>query len=210
MTVSIQQDAREKNASLVHYQPGLSKTKQAIGLFGWLAISFIASGIGVLASIRADTFYAQLVQPSWAPPASVFGPVWTLLYAMMGVAAWLVWRAGGFRANQVALSLFLAQLAVNALWSWLFFAWHFGALAFADIVLLWLLVAATLASFWRVSTLAGALLIPYLLWISFASALNFSVWQLNPQVLGTGSNSANADQAFDSPARLTLQAEEKY
>jgi len=78
----------------------------------------------------------------------------------------------------------LVQLAVNALWSWLFFAWHRGALAFADIVLLWLLIIATLASFWRVRPLAGAFLIPYLLWVSFAAALNFSVWQLNPQVLG--------------------------
>ena len=82
------------------------------------------------------------------------------------------------------LPLFLVQLAVNALWSWLFFAWHRGALAFADIVLLWLLIIATLASFWRVRPLAGAFLIPYLLWVSFAAALNFSVWQLNPQVLG--------------------------
>jgi len=102
----------------------------------------------------------------------------------MGIAAWLVWRTGGFRANRSALTLFLVQLAVNALWSWLFFAWHRGGLAFADIVLLWLLIVATFVSFWRVSPLAGALLIPYLLWVSFAAALNFSVWQLNPQVLG--------------------------
>lgn len=162
----------------------MSKSKQIIGLAGWLAISFVASGIGVIASISATSFYGQLVQPSWAPPSSVFGPVWTILYALMGIAAWLVWRAGGFRANRSALTLFLVQLAVNALWSWLFFAWNRGALAFADIVLLWLLIVATMVSFWRVRPLAGALLIPYLLWVSFAAALNFSVWQLNPQVLG--------------------------
>jgi len=102
----------------------------------------------------------------------------------MGVAAWWVWRAGGFRANRAALGVFLLQLAVNALWTWLFFAWRLGGLAFADIVLLWLLVITTLVSFWRVRPLAGALLIPYLLWVSFAAALNFSMWQLNPQVLG--------------------------
>jgi len=102
----------------------------------------------------------------------------------MGIAAWLVWRTGGFRASRSALTLFLVQLAVNALWSWLFFAWHRGGLAFADIVLLWLLIVATIVSFWRVRPLAGALLIPYLLWVSFAAALNFSVWQLNPRVLG--------------------------
>jgi tryptophan-rich sensory protein len=103
---------------------------------------------------------------------------------MMAIAAWLVWRRGGFRANRIALSLFLAQLVLNALWSWLFFAWHLGASAFADIVILWVLIIATLISFWRVRPLAGALLIPYLLWVSFASALNYSIWQLNPQVLG--------------------------
>jgi len=184
MTAPAQQVPRHETADLVHYQLPPSKPKQIIGLLGWLAISFVASGVGAMASIRAATFYGQLVQPSWAPPSSVFGPVWTMLYALMGIAAWLVWRAGGFRANRSALTLFLVQLAVNALWSWLFFAWSRGALAFADIVLLWLLIVATLVSFWRVRPLAGALLIPYLLWVSFAAALNFSVWQLNPQILG--------------------------
>ena len=102
----------------------------------------------------------------------------------MAVAVWLVWSCGGLRANRIALSFFGAQLALNALWSWLFFAWYFGALAFVDIVLLWLLIVATIVSFWRVRPLAGVLLIPYLLWVSFASALNYSIWQLNPQVLG--------------------------
>ena len=102
----------------------------------------------------------------------------------MGIAAWLVWRVGGFRAARTALTFFLVQLAVNALWSWLFFGWHQGALAFADIVLLWVLIVVTLIAFWRISALAGALLIPYLLWVSFATALNYSVWQLNPQILG--------------------------
>ena len=162
----------------------LSKPRQILGLLSWLAISFAASGIGAVASIRAASFYAQLDQPGWAPPSSVFGPVWTLLYALMGIAAWLVWRAGGFRTHRSALGLFLVQLAVNALWSWLFFAWHRGALAFADIVLLWMLIIATLVSFWRARPLAGALLIPYWLWVSFAAVLNFSVWQLNPHVLG--------------------------
>ena len=101
----------------------------------------------------------------------------------MGIAAWLVWRVDGFRASRAALTLFLVQLAVNALWSWLFFAWQLGALAFADIVVLWLLIVATLVSFWRVRPLAGILLLPYLLWVSIATALNFSLWHLNPNVL---------------------------
>lgn len=154
------------------------------GLFGWVLVSAVAAALGALASVHAATFYMQLTQPRWAPPAYVFGPVWTVLYAMMAVAAWLVWRRQGFRAARIALSLFLLQLAFNALWSWLFFAWHLGAAAFADIVLLWLLIASTLVAFWRQSRLAGALLIPYLLWVSFALALNYSVWQLNPVLLG--------------------------
>jgi len=162
----------------------LSKRKQSMALLAWLAICFIASGIGAIASIRAASFYAELIQPSWAPPAAVFGPVWTILYASMAVAAWLVWREGGVRANRSALTLFLVQLAVNALWSWLFFAWHLGGLALGNIALLWLLIVVTVVSFWRVRPVAGVILIPYLLWVSFAFALNFSVWQLNPQILG--------------------------
>jgi len=161
-----------------------SKQKQMLGLVGWLAVSFAASAVGAVASIQAKSFYGQLVQPDWAPPPSLFGPVWTVLYALMGIAAWLVWRSGGFRTNRQALTLFLVQLGLNALWSWLFFAWHRGAFAFTDIVVLWLFIAATLVSFWRVRPLAGALLIPYLLWVSFAAVLNYFVWQLNPQVLG--------------------------
>lgn len=164
--------------------PPLSKKTQILGLAAWLAVSFAASAVGAMASLQAKPFYSQLVQPDWSPPSGVFGPVWTTLYTLMGIAAWLVWRSGGFRPNRQALILFLLQLAFNALWSWLFFTWNFGALALADIIVLWFLIVATLLSFWRVHPLAGALLIPYLLWVSFASLLNFSLWQLNPQVLG--------------------------
>lgn len=164
--------------------PILTKQQQFLGLIVWLMVSVAVSAIGAVASIEASSFYGQLVQPAWAPPGWLFGPVWTLLFALMAVAAWLVWRGGGFRANRVALILFLVQLVFNALWSWLFFAWQLGGLAFADILLLWLLIVATLVAFWRVRALAGALLLPYLLWVSFAAALNYSVWQLNPVLLG--------------------------
>jgi tryptophan-rich sensory protein len=150
----------------------------------WLAITFIAAAVGSLASIKAGLFYTQLDRPNWAPPPSLFGPVWTVLYALMAISVWLVWRVGGFRSAPSAILLFLAQLCLNAIWSWLFFAWHLGALALADIILLWVLILATLVAFWRIRPLAGALLIPYLLWVGFATLLNFSVWQLNPQVLG--------------------------
>jgi len=158
-------------------------SKQIIGIVGWLVITFIAAAIGGAASINAGLFYTQLTLPEWAPPSSLFGPVWTVLYALMGIAAWLIWRVGGFRAASGALTLFLIQLALNAIWSWLFFGWHRGALAFADILLLGILIIATLIAFWRVRAPAGALLVPYLLWVSFAAALNYAVWQLNPQSL---------------------------
>lgn len=161
-----------------------SLQQQILGLIRWLVICFMAAVVGSAASFQTKAFYAQLTQPTWAPPGSVFGPVWTVLYAMMAVAAWLVWRSGGFRSNRLALGLFLVQLVLNALWTWLFFAWHLGSFAFIEIVVLWFFIVATIITFWRARWYAGALLIPYLLWVSFATALCYTVWQLNPQVLG--------------------------
>ncbi|MDJ0701266.1 MAG: TspO/MBR family protein [Woeseiaceae bacterium] len=161
-----------------------SRRNSALGLAGWLVVCAAAWAAGAIASIEAGLFYGQLVQPSWAPPPWLFGPVWTLLFAMMAAAAWLVWRAGGFRAHRTALSLFLLQLVFNGLWSWLFFAWRLGGIAFVEILLLWILIAATVLLFWRASPVAGALLAPYLLWVSFASILNFSLWRLNPDIFG--------------------------
>ncbi|BAP87998.1 tryptophan-rich sensory protein [Burkholderiales bacterium GJ-E10] len=162
-----------------------SKSVQIRGLLGWLGLSLAATIIGALASVRAAAFYSSLVQPAWAPPPWLFGPVWTALYAMMGFAAWLVWRRGGLRAQAGPLTWYLLQLAVNALWSWLFFAWHLGGGAFADIVLLWVLLLATVRSFLRVQRSAGLLLLPYLAWVSFAALLNHAIWRLNPAILGT-------------------------
>ena len=157
---------------------------QALGLLCWLATTLAAGGVGAFASARAATFYGQLAQPAWAPPAWLFGPVWSVLYLCMGVAAWLVWRDRGFKEARLALGLFIAQLVANALWTWLFFVLHDGALALAEIAALCLLIAATLFNFWRFSRLAALLLVPYLAWVSFASALTFSLWRLNPTVLG--------------------------
>jgi tryptophan-rich sensory protein len=161
----------------------VSKQKQILGLFVWFMISFLASAVGALASIQAKTFYAELLQPNWAPSAQVFGPVWTLLFALMAVAAWLVWRADEGANRKKALQLFLLQLAVNGLWSWLFFAWHLGGLALINVVVLWLMILITMLAFWRVNKLASALLLPYLLWVSFAIILNATLWQMNPQIL---------------------------
>lgn len=110
--------------------------------------------------------------------------MWSVLYLLMGIAAWLVWRERGFRGARAALWLFVVQLGANALWTWLFFAWRRGALAFGEILLLWLLIAATIVAFWRVRKLAGALLVPYLAWVSFATALTWAVWRMNSGVLG--------------------------
>ena len=159
-------------------------TSMAVSLIASLTVCFLAAAIGASASLQAGSFYADLVRPDWAPPGSVFGPVWTVLYAMMAVAAWLIWPSRRTALARIALLLFALQLLANTAWSWLFFGWKQGALSFLDIVLLWVLVASTLALFWRIRRLAGLLLVPYLVWVSFAAMLNFSVWQLNPSALG--------------------------
>jgi translocator protein len=157
--------------------------RRAIGLAAWVAVTFAAAAVGAVGSSSASAFYAELVRPSWAPPGWLFAPAWTTLYALMAVSAWLVWRARGFADARIALSLFLIQLAANALWSWLFFAWRQGGLAFAEVVLLWCLIVATVAAFWRVSRTAAVLLLPYLAWVAYASALTFEVWRRNPALL---------------------------
>ncbi|MET0657540.1 MAG: TspO/MBR family protein [Steroidobacteraceae bacterium] len=164
--------------------PTLSPSKQAIGLLIWLLVVFAAAAVGAFASASASEFYSDLVRPPWAPPGWLFGPVWTVLYALMGGAAWLVWRAHGFGGARKALLVFLLQLAANALWTWVFFVWRQGELAFAEILLLLALILATIVLFWRVSRVAAVLLFPYLLWVSFASALTLSTWRLNPGLLG--------------------------
>ena len=161
----------------------MTTSRQALGLVVWLLVSFAAAAVGGVASADAGSFYEQLDRPAWAPPPSLFGPVWSALYLLQGIAAWLVWRARGFGGARAALALFGVQLAANALWTWLFFAWRQGALAFAEVLALWALILATMVAFWRVRPLAGALLLPYLAWAGFPAALTWAVWRLNPQLL---------------------------
>jgi benzodiazapine receptor len=156
---------------------------QAIGLLAWLGLVFAAAAVGAMASIDAASFYAQLARPTWAPPASAFGPVWSVLYLLMGISAWLVWRETPFKQLNAALLLFVAQLCANALWSWLFFSWRNGALAFAEVLVLLALIVATVIAFWRIRRLAAALMLPYLAWVCLASALTWSVWRNNPNLL---------------------------
>lgn len=161
----------------------MSVLKQSLGLAGWLLLTFAAGAVGAVASADAAAFYNGLVRPGWAPPAWVFAPVWTVLYAVIGIAAWLVWRARGFRSGAAALSLFAVQLAANALWTWLFFAWRQGGLAFVEILVLWVLILSTIIAFRRIRPVAALLLVPYLAWVGYACALNLSLWRLNPCVL---------------------------
>jgi benzodiazapine receptor len=163
------------------HQPLLS---QVFGFVGWLLVIVAAASVGIVTSARAASFYGQLSQPVWAPPAWLFGPMWSVLYLLMTVAAWLVWREHGFSGAGVALGLFLVQLAANALWSWLFFALHRGALSTAEIGLLWVLILATIVAFWPLHQLAALLLVPYLAWVTVASALTLSLWRANRAVLG--------------------------
>ena len=124
-------------------------------------------------------WYASLSKPSWNPPNAIFGPVWTLLYALMAVSAWLVWRRAGFGGAGAALGLFVFQLVLNALWSYLFFGLHRPDIAFFEIVVLWVAILAVVLLFWRVDRTAGALMLPYLTWVGFASFLNFTLWRMN-------------------------------
>lgn len=149
---------------------------------GWALVTGVAAVVGGIASIRAREFYALLDRPGWAPPGWVFGPVWTVLYLMMATAAWMVGRSGS-PGRGAALTFFVLQLAANALWTWLFFAWRRGGWAFGEVLVLLALVLLTTVAFWRVRPAAGALLLPYLAWVSFASALTWSVWRRNPDLL---------------------------
>ncbi|MBU6301482.1 MAG: tryptophan-rich sensory protein [Verrucomicrobia bacterium] len=157
--------------------PPPSRPLQALALAGWVALCFAAAATA--AFVSKDGWYQALAKPSWNPPSRVFAPVWTTLYFLMAVSAWLVWRQGGWRGQARALGAFLVQWALNALWTPLFFGLHRPDLAMLDIAALWIALALTLALFWKVSRLAAALLVPYLGWVGFAAALNFAIWRLN-------------------------------
>lgn len=143
-----------------------------------LAVTVVAV-VGGLASASAGDQYGTLRQPPWAPPAWLFGPAWTVLYALMAVAAWLVWRSDSWHRTRLALTVYAVQLALNMAWTPLFFGLGWRGPAFIEILVLWCAVAATVALFWRINRWAATLLLPYWAWTTFAAALNFAVWQLN-------------------------------
>ena len=153
----------------------------AVKLVVSVAVPLAVGGLSGFATARgvAD-WYPTLVKPSFNPPAWVFGPVWTVLYMMMGVAAFLVWRRGfDVDGVRIALTVFAVQLALNGLWSILFFGMQAPGLALIEIVLLWIAIGVTVVLFWRVAPLPGALLLPYWAWVTFAAVLNASLWWLN-------------------------------
>ncbi len=144
----------------------------------WVGLCF---AVAFLASrYQPGAWYEELIKPGWTPPNWVFAPVWSLLYLMMGIAAWLVWKQGGFAAAAWPLGFFLLQLILNGLWSWLFFGRHLIGAAMIDIGLLWIAILITMILFWNRQPAAGIMFLPYLLWVSYASTLNFALWRLNP------------------------------
>ena len=157
------------------------KTRNVIKFFVAVVVSQLAGAVGALFTVSSvSTWYTELTKPAFTPPGWIFGPVWTMLYLLMGVAAFLVWKEGWSRNGvRLALGLFLLQLALNALWSVIFFGRNFVVWAFIEIILLWLAILSTALSFRRISRTAFWLMLPYLLWVSFAGYLNISIWLLN-------------------------------
>lgn len=144
---------------------------------GWLALCFAAALFG--SYFEPGSWYEALNKPSWTPPNWIFPVVWPILYTMMAVAAWQVWRNYGFEGAPQQLRWFLLQLGLNAAWSWIFFGRQSISMGLAEILLLWVAIFFTIILFWGKSKLAAWLMVPYLLWVTYASALNFSIWQLN-------------------------------
>ena len=145
-----------------------------LSLLPFLAACFVAALSGAV--FRPGAWYEGLAKPSWRPPNWLFGPAWTVLYICIAISGWLVWRQVGFTG---ALIVYAVQLALNAGWSACSFGLHRLDLAFGELILLWLSIAATLVMFVPISTAAALLLVPYLAWVTFAGALNFTLWQMN-------------------------------
>lgn len=158
----------------------LPSSRRYGALAAFLVVTFAAAAIGSASTFRSvTTWYPTLAKPAWNPPSWVFGPVWTVLYIAMAVGAWRCWRLVN-RAEAASLArLYGGQLALNALWSVLFFGLHRPAWALFDILLLWLVLVVLLRRFWRIDRAAGAMWSAYVAWVSFATALNAAIWVLN-------------------------------
>lgn len=149
-----------------------------------IAISIlIAQAAGIIGSVftvsGVQTWYTTITKPSWNPPSWVFGPVWITLYTFMGIASFLVWQQKESPGAKLALGIYGLHLALNALWSILFFGLKNPGLAFAEIIILLIFILMTTFLFWRINTWAGILMLPYIIWVSFATFLNYTIWRLN-------------------------------
>ena len=151
--------------------------KSSLACAGWILWS-MAAGLAA-AFWPVDAWYATIVKPTWNPLNWVFGPVWTTLYVLIGVGAWRVWRVGGFARDRAALGVFAVQWALNFAWSGFFFGMRAPGLALIEIACLWVLIGVMIVRFARQDRVAGALLVPYAMWVSFAMALNAALWRLN-------------------------------
>lgn len=157
------------------------RPRAGLALAGWLALCLAVGGVSsVFPAQNIPTWYAGLIKPPLTPPNAVFGPVWTLLYVLMGIAAWMVWKTRPSPCRRTGLRQFLIQLAFNFLWTWTFFGRHQMVTALADIVILLGTIALTIWTFRKMSVTAAWLLVPYLLWVAFATYLNLAFWRLNP------------------------------
>lgn len=154
--------------------------KRWVPLVLFLVLAFAAAGIGALATATGiEGWYATLHKPEWNPPRALFGPVWTVLYVLMAVATWQAWNTGDSGQARRTVSLYSAQLTLNALWSVLFFGLHRPGMAFAEILILWAVLLVILFRYWRIKKTAAWLWLPYILWVSFAAVLNGTIWSLN-------------------------------
>lgn len=158
----------------------LTRRQDLLGLAAFVFLCLLISGIGgAVTATSVDSWYQGLRKPSFNPPDWVFAPVWTTLYVLMAVAAWRVWRRGTTAARRLALTVFGVQLGFNLAWSIVFFGFRRIDLALAEIVILLIAILACAVLFWRVDRWAGRLLVPYALWVAFATALNVTLWRLN-------------------------------
>lgn len=155
----------------------MSFQKSVLGALGALVLTFGAAFVG--SRFPVDEWYTSLTKPPWNPPNWLFGPVWSVLYLLMAVSVWLVWTKEGVSGAILPLSVFLIQLILNAAWSWLFFGLHEPVFALIEILGLWLAILVNIILFWRMSSISGILLVPYLAWVTFAAFLNYTLWRLN-------------------------------
>lgn len=156
-----------------------SRTQNWLGLLTWIVVAFLPAAMTMF--VATGPWYEALNRPAWTPPSWVFGPVWTLLYLLMGIAAWRIWARSGFgdRSTRHVLVLFMVHLIFNAAWTGLFFGLHMLTAAAVEIVILWAMILALMVLFWKRDHLAGALLLPYLLWVTYAVTLSIGFAVIN-------------------------------